>query len=157
MAWRRAQGLPEVPVMAIATRTAALDPKAGIFTEAPRRPILICPADLQEERVAPFREVAEVVAVGSGDVDFAAAVAALRERGLRQVLCEGGPHVFGELIAAGLADELDLTLSPLLAGGGPMRIAEGAAAQEATPLRLRHVLEAGGNLILRYVRGSNDE
>ncbi|GAA1674403.1 pyrimidine reductase family protein [Glycomyces endophyticus] len=156
-AWRREQGLPEVPVMAIATRTASLDPKAGIFTEAPRRPILLCPADLQEERLDPFREVADVIAVGVGGIDFRAAVAALRAQGLRQILCEGGPHVFGGLIAAGLADELDLTLSPLLVGAGPMRIAEGAAAADATPLRLRHVLEAGGNLILRYLRGSVDE
>ncbi|MEU6249803.1 pyrimidine reductase family protein [Glycomyces sp. NPDC047010] len=157
MAWRRAQGLPEVPVMAIASRTASLDPESGIFTEAPRRPILIVPADLPEEAVEPFRDVADVIAVGTGEVDFTAAVAALRARGLRQVLCEGGPHVFGSLIAAGLADELDLTVSPLLVGAGPIRIAEGDPAAEAVPLRLRHVLEAGGNLILRYLRGSSDE
>jgi riboflavin biosynthesis pyrimidine reductase len=156
-AWRRAQGLPEVPVMAIATRTASLDPASEIFTKAPRRPILICPEDLPDSRVAPFREVADVIAVGIGAVDYASAVAALRERGLRQILCEGGPNVFGDLIAANLADELDLTIAPKLVGAGPMRIAEGKPAEEATPLRLRHVLEAGGNLILRYVRGSSDE
>ncbi|WP_232822556.1 pyrimidine reductase family protein [Glycomyces dulcitolivorans] len=157
MAWRRAQGLPEVPVMAIVTRTARLDPEAGIFTKAPRRPILVCPADLPEERVAPFREVADVIAVGTSTVDFTAAVAALRERGLRQVLCEGGPHVFGSLIAADLAQELDLTISPLLVGGGPHRIAEGYESAGARRLRLRHVLQAGDDLILRYVRGSVDE
>ncbi|SDD22222.1 pyrimidine reductase family protein [Glycomyces harbinensis] len=161
-AWRRARGLPEVPVMAVVSRTAALDPAAGIFTEAPRRPILIVPADLPSDRTAPFREVADVIALGTGAVDLAAAVAALRERGLRQILCEGGPHVFGDLIAADLADELDLTLAPKLVGPGPIRIAAGhgdaagerPAASEAIPLELRHVLEAGGNLILRYVRSS---
>jgi riboflavin biosynthesis pyrimidine reductase len=165
MAWRRAQGLPEVPVMAIVSRTAALDPAAGIFTEAPRRPILIVPADLEPERLEPFGALADVIAVGVGAVDYTAAVAALRERGLRQILCEGGPHVFGDLIEADLADELDLTLAPKLVGAGPYRIAEGhgaaggeePAAADARPLALRHVLEAGGNLILRYVRGSNDE
>ncbi|SDK68590.1 Pyrimidine reductase, riboflavin biosynthesis [Glycomyces sambucus] len=157
MAWRRAQGLPEVPVMAIVTRTAALDPGAAIFAEAPRRPILLCPGGLEEERVAPFREVADVIQTGTNWVDLTAAVAALRERGLRQILCEGGPHLFGDLVAADLVDELDLTLSPLLVGGGPYRIAEGHESSVARRLRLRHVLEAGDDLILRYVRGSTDE
>lgn len=183
MAWRRAQGLPEVPVMAIVSHSARLDPEAGIFAKAPRRPILVCPADAPEERVGPLREVADVIAAGTGAVDLVAAVAALRERGLRQILCEGGPHVFGDLIAADLVDELDLTLAPLLVGAGPMRIAAdhvlhsaagrtagpagiGAAESDGTgdreahparPLELRHVLEAGGNLILRYLRGSSDE
>lgn len=156
-AWRRAQGLPEVPVMAIVTRTARLDPKAGIFTEAPRRPILVCPGGLPEVQLAPFREVADVIAVGTGGVDFAAALAALRERGLRQILCEGGPHVFGDLIAADLVDELDLTISAMLVGGGPYRIAEGYESEFARRLRLRHVLQAGDDLILRYLRDSTDE
>ncbi|WP_240037472.1 pyrimidine reductase family protein [Glycomyces paridis] len=161
MAWRRERGLPEVPVMAIVSRSGNLDPAAGIFTEAPRRPVLVCPADLPEERLAPLRRVADVVAVGEGDVDLAAAVAALRGRGLRQILCEGGPHVFGDLVAADLVDELDLTLSPLLVGAGPIRIAADHTANGGhresgppRPLVLRHVLEAGGNLILRYVRSA---
>lgn len=156
-AWRLARGLPEVPVMAIASRTAHLDPEAPIFTRAPRRPILIVPADLPEAAVKPFQEVADVIAVGIGAVDYTAAVAALRERGLRQILCEGGPHVFADLTAADLVDELDLTLSPKLVGAGPMRITAGHPTPHPRPLALRHVLEAGGNLILRYLRGSSDE
>lgn len=158
MAWREAQGLPEVPVMAVVSRSlAGLDPAMGIFTLAPRRPIVVVPADLPEATVGPFREVADVIAAGNGAVDLAAAITALRERGLRQILCEGGPRVFGELIAGDLVDELDLTVSPLLVGAGPVRVAEGPAAKDARPLELRHVLEAGGNLILRYLRGSTDE
>lgn len=158
MAWRRAQGLPEVPRMAIISRTLSqLDPSSGIFAEAPRRPILIVPRDLPERRIEPFREAADVIETGTGTVDYRLAMTVLRERGLRQILCEGGPHVFGELIAADLADELDLTISPLLVGPGPIRIAEGPSINAARRLELRHVLEAGGNLILRYLRGSTDE
>ena len=38
--------------------------------------------------------------------------------GVRTLLCEGGPTVFGALLHEDLADELFLTLSPRLAGGG---------------------------------------
>jgi riboflavin biosynthesis pyrimidine reductase len=158
MAWRRAQGLPEVPVMAIVSRTLSrLTPDLGIFAEAPRRPIVICPRDLPELRIEPLREVADIIETGVGTVNLKGAMGVLRERGMGQILCEGGPRVFGELIAENQVDELDLTLSPLLAGAGPVRIAEGRETPEARRLELRHVLEAGGNLILRYMRGSTDE
>ena len=52
---------------------------------------------------------------------------AARGAGWPQVLCEGGPHLFGALTAAGLVDELCLTVSPLLAGPGAGRIAAGPA------------------------------
>ena len=156
-AWRRERGLPRVPVMAVVSRSARLDPGADLFARAPRRPIVVCAADAPPDRVEALGRVADVIAVGSGEVDFPAAVAALRERGLRQILCEGGPRVFGDLIAADLVDELDLTISPLLVGAGPFRVAGGRPAPAPRSLALRHVLAAGDNLILRYLRGSNDE
>ncbi|WP_035738017.1 pyrimidine reductase family protein [Glycomyces arizonensis] len=153
VAWRSERGLPEEPVMAVASRSARLDPESGLFEQAPRRPIVICAADAAVGHMESLREIADVVAVGHGEIDYRAALGVLRERGLRQVLCEGGPRVFGELIAADLVDELCLTVSPLLVGAGPIRAAEGRASEAARRLRLRHVIEAEGNLILRYLRG----
>jgi hypothetical protein len=49
-------------------------------------------------------------------VDLRAALEALAERGMRHVLCEGGPQLNTSLAAAELVDELCLTLSPRLAG-----------------------------------------
>jgi riboflavin biosynthesis pyrimidine reductase len=57
-----------------------------------------------------------VVLPGREDVDLRAAVAFLRDRGNELILSEGGPTLFGSLLAAGLVDELFLTISPLLAG-----------------------------------------
>jgi riboflavin biosynthesis pyrimidine reductase len=48
--------------------------------------------------------------------DPRAVIDALRERGHRRILHEGGPHVIGSFLAAGLVDELFLTVSPLLMG-----------------------------------------
>lgn len=69
----------------------------------------------------------------------------------RRVLCEGGPHWFGTLLEHEAVDELCLTVSPLLVGGTASRITAGAP-EAARGMRLAHVLRAGDELLLRYVR-----
>ncbi|MFG1604127.1 dihydrofolate reductase family protein [Actinoplanes sp. NPDC049265] len=96
---------------------------------------------------APADLGAELIAVS----DLAGAVAALRQRGAANILCEGGPSLFGQLIAADLVDELCLTISPRLAGGNAGRIAHGPPT-EAREMALRHVLTDGNQLFLRYAR-----
>ena len=87
-----------------------------------------------------------------GGVDLAAGLRALRaEHGVASVLCEGGPTLNAALLAAGLVDELSLTLSPRLAGGSdPLSIIGGIALGEPRGLTLRSVHEADGMLFLRY-------
>ena len=59
----------------------------------------------------------DVIEIGTDDhVDMKAAVAAMRDRGYDVILTEGGPHVTGELVAAGLLEEIFITISPVLAG-----------------------------------------
>src|SRR2546429_47066 len=70
---------------------------------------------------------ADVVICGDDVVDLGAVRAALADRGLTRILCEGGPTLFADLAAAGQVDELCLTLSPLLAGPGAGRITSGAS------------------------------
>jgi riboflavin biosynthesis pyrimidine reductase len=148
-AWRLAAGLPEFPLMVIVSGSLDLDPEQLIFADAPVRPIVLthraAPAD------APVRGVAEVIAVGDTEVDLAAGVRLLHGRGATRLLCEGGPGLFGALIAADLVDELCLTVAPLLAGGAAGRIAHGPP----TPPRrmsLRHALTRHDMLFLRYAR-----
>jgi riboflavin biosynthesis pyrimidine reductase len=88
---------------------------------------------------------------GTDQVDLAAGLAELRRRGHRQLLCEGGPQLFGSLTAADLVDELCLTVAPLLAGPGAGRITAGPPAPPRA-MALRHVLVADGALLLRYTR-----
>ena len=147
-AWRRAHGLPEFPLMVIVSRSLDLDPGQLVFADAPIRPLVVTTTTAPAERVA---AVADVLAVGDDEVDLGAAVRALHGRGATQLLCEGGPHLLGALIAADLVTELCLTVSPLLVGGGPGRIAAGAAA-EGRRLTLRHVLTLQDMLFLRYAR-----
>lgn len=44
------------------------------------------------------------------------AVETLTKAGKHRILCEGGPHLFASLLAAGLVNEVCLTISPLLVG-----------------------------------------
>jgi riboflavin biosynthesis pyrimidine reductase len=95
--------------------------------------------------------VADVLVCGDGEVDLGAAIAALRDRGLARILCEGGPRLFGELARTGLVDELCLTFSPMLAGPGAERITAGASWPDG-PRRfaLAGLLEEDGALFARY-------
>ncbi|WP_174537076.1 pyrimidine reductase family protein [Micromonospora chalcea] len=149
-AWRRERGLAEFPTLVVVSGSLDLDPAQAAFADAPVRPIVLTHADA----VPPpgLTDVADLVRCGTGRVNLAAGLAELRRRGLDQVLCEGGPHLFGALTAADLVDELCLTVAPLLAGAGPGRITAGDASPPRH-LPLRHVLAAAdGVLMLRYAR-----
>ena len=140
------------PPLVVVSRSLDLDPALPALAEAPVRPYVVtCAASPPAARHALAR-VAEVLVHGDTEVDLAAAVADLRGRGLRQVLCEGGPYLLGSLVAADLVDELCLTLSPLLVGAGPGRMSAGLPAPVPRRLGLRHVLATeDGTLLLRYV------
>jgi riboflavin biosynthesis pyrimidine reductase len=61
----------------------------------------------------------EVVVMGKGrSLDLGKVIGELRNRGLAVLLCEGGPHVMGQLLKDGLLDEAFLTFSPVVAGRG---------------------------------------
>ncbi|TCB92173.1 pyrimidine reductase family protein [Micromonospora zingiberis] len=149
-AWRRAHGLAEYPTLVVVSGTLDLDPAQAAFADAPVRPVVLTRDDAP---AAPdLAAVADVVRCGSGRVDLAAGLAELHRRRLDQVLCEGGPLLFGALTAADLVDEVCLSVAPLLAGAGAGRITAGGPSP-ARQLPLRHVLHADdGTLLLRYAR-----
>ena len=119
-------------------------------------------------RMLPADRVLTVTSAHDTDeVDLRAALAALADRGLRRVLCEGGPTLLAALLADDLVDELCVTTSPCLVGPGPSRIVAaspaGAPGEEprpagipsspATPARLAHLLHAPdtGTLLARWL------
>lgn len=151
-AWRREQGLPEYPTLVVVSASLDLDPGAPAFADAPVRPLV-----LTHRRAVPpagLTDVAELLRYGDTEVDLAAGLAELRRRGLAQLLCEGGPQLFGALTRADLVDELCLTVSPLLAGPGADRISTGPGSPPRR-MALRHVLTADdGTLLLRHTRSA---
>ncbi|MDG4785905.1 pyrimidine reductase family protein [Micromonospora sp. WMMD1102] len=148
-AWRREHGLAEYPTLVVVSRTLHLDPESAAFADAPVRPVVLTTG--RAEAPAGLAGVAELLRRGEEQVDLAAGLAELHRRGQHQLLCEGGPHLFGSLTAAGLVDEVCLTVAPMLTGPGAGRITAGPTTRPHG-MTLRHVLAAGDELLLRYVR-----
>jgi riboflavin biosynthesis pyrimidine reductase len=144
-------GRSPVPPLAVVSRTLNLDFDAPIFTAASERTIVLTTeaAPASQRKAAEAR--ADVVVAGPDDVDIRAAVDALVARGHTRLLCEGGPMLLAQVAAAGLVDELCLTLSPVLLAGAAARILNGTPLPEPGRFELAHVLTGDDYLFLRYV------
>ena len=115
--------------------------------------VMIGAGTMRAERYSGLSKRLVVVESGpEGRVDLPALLDSLRSEGVRALLCEGGPTLHAALQAAGLVDELFLTIAPKLVGGGAPRILNGElpAPEE---LDLAWLLEHEGELFARYRRG----
>jgi riboflavin-specific deaminase-like protein len=145
---REELGLPGDPLVVI-VGSLDLPWDAPLFTDGGGEVLLIT-AEAEAEPPATATPV-EVVREPDGRVDVATALRRLREdRGVRALLCEGGPHLHSQLQAEGLADELFLTIAPKLVGAGSA-ILEGALPAVAE-LELAWLLREGSELFARYLR-----
>ena len=149
--WRIEHGMPARPAFAVVSGSLNLDPDSELFVQAPVRPLLLTTARADAGRRRALEEVAEVVDAGDQWVEPARIVEILTSRGLTQIHSEGGPTLLGSFEAAGLVDELCLTMSPILAGGTGKRVADHVADHAPQAMRLAHILESDSMLLLRYV------
>jgi riboflavin biosynthesis pyrimidine reductase len=149
----RAEGYgPAAVPIAVVTRSLRLDWERPFFTAQRARPIVVTVASAPDAARRRAAEVADLVVAGERDVDLRLALEALAERGFRAVLCEGGPTLNAQLAAAGLVEELCLTLSPQLVGGDSKRVLGGPTLPAPLGLRLASLCEQDGYLFLRYRR-----
>lgn len=81
--------------------------------------------------------------------DAAAFKRGLADRGWSNILCEGGPSLLRDLLAAGVVDELCTTIVPRVIGGEHPRIVAGPPVD--VPLRLHTLLEQDGTLLARWL------
>lgn len=156
VAWRTDAGLAPHPTLALVTRSLDLDPSSPMFTDAPARPIVYTVASAPASRRKTLAEVADVVIVGDEDADGLRIRRDLADRGLHRIHSEGGPHLFGAMLAAGAVDALHLTLAPSLEVGTAGRIARPVipdAPSLPARARLASVLRAGDELLLHYLLG----
>jgi riboflavin biosynthesis pyrimidine reductase len=139
-------GLP----VAVVSRSCRLDWDSLFFAAAAAQPLVITVAGAAAADRGKAAELAEVIIAGERDVDLAVALGALAERGFAKVLAEGGPTLNGQLAAAGLLDEVCLTVSPLLVGGDAKRILAGPGLPRGQRWQLCSLCEQDGFLFFRY-------
>lgn len=145
---RRAEaGQEPAPVVAVVTRSLDLPWHLPIWEESTQRPIVVTSSDADPGRLATARQHADVITLPATTPE--AVVDALVDRGLRRIVCEGGPHFLRDLIAADRLDEADITLSATFSG----TTESPTTAMLATPKRFRlaQALEEGDFLMLRYL------
>ena len=130
IAQRVARGLAPEPVALVLSRSGDVPADIPLFADPQARPVVLTGEDAEPRRA--LRRVRE-------------------EHGVATVLCEGGPALNAALLAAGVVDELFLTVSPLLAAtADPLTIVGDAGLGAAIPLELVWLLEDGGTLFCRY-------
>jgi len=151
---RRRTGATPVPPLAVVTATGSVDPAHPVLA----RDALVVTTEHGAERLdGRLPAGAELVPLGKAPhVDPRRVVELLHARGHELILSEAGPHLFGSLLAAGLVDELFLTVSPLLAGreslDGRLALVEEQHLVPEAPVegRLVSVRRGGDHLFLRY-------
>ncbi|HEV7810668.1 MAG TPA: dihydrofolate reductase family protein [Candidatus Limnocylindrales bacterium] len=157
--WRRDMGLAPQPTTVIVTgsgevrlgRRGVTDPSLPVvFATTPRGAERLGRIDLPDH--------VRVDVAGTGErlspEDLAAFLSHLDAR---VVLCEGGPHLLADLVAADVADELFLTVAPQIVGraeAGRLGLVEGLelGADDARWQELVSVKRSGEHLFLRYRR-----
>ncbi len=166
-ALRAAEGRQAVPLHVVMSLEGDLPVESAVLRR-PELPLLIATTArgvVAARAALGGRANAAVRDFGAESVDPAALLAALRrEYGVRSLLCEGGPRVYGALLGADQVDDEFLTLSPLIIGNHPSgagrhrpSLVEGIAFApgRAPAQRLLAVRRAGDHLFLRsrYRRG----
>jgi riboflavin biosynthesis pyrimidine reductase len=139
---------PTAPVVVV-SRRASLAPGARLAD--PSTICVTCEAADPVRRAAMAATGVTVLVCGEDDVDLPLALDRLAELGHEQVLCEGGPQLLRAALAAGVVDELDLSIAPALVGG-QSRLLDASLPHPAR-LGLRQLLEEDGNLFTRYAVG----
>ncbi len=154
VAWRRENGLSDVPALAVVSNRLNLAPGSDVFRRRDGRTIVLTHEAAPADQVKALSEVADVIPCGSTHVEVPRALAELEFRGYTQILSEGGPHLFGSMLAADLVDEVCLTISPKFVAGDADRIAASAAQLDRDFQPGNVIVDDDGFIFIRYVRSA---
>ncbi len=145
---RAAHGLDPDPLACVVTRSGDLPLDIPLF---------------EQERVVVFAPkpigTIDTVLLDPAELTLVTVMRRLRsDYGVRSLLCEGGPTLFGSLVGEQLVDELFLTVGSKLVGGGTApTIATGAELTQPAALELKSLLERNGSMFFRFAVSAGGE
>lgn len=145
---RTERGLDSEPLAVVVSRSGQIPYEIPLFSDPEARIVEFTGATAPR----PVAAKRELVSLSSEEMTLRAVMERLRaDFGVRTLLCEGGPTLFGSLVAEGLVDELYLTVAPKLVGGeSNVAILAGPPLPDPAELELRGVLERDGALFVRF-------
>jgi riboflavin-specific deaminase-like protein len=143
---RERRGLPPDPLAVIVSNRMQLPWEIELFSSGVGQVLIFTAStDQAPETATPVSVVRHPEAV-----DLPSALRYLRaQRGVRSLLCEGGPHLHATLLEDRLVDTLFVTLAAKLGGGEGPRIVEGLE-RGPLDLELSWLLREGEELYARY-------
>jgi riboflavin biosynthesis pyrimidine reductase len=145
---RVAAGLEPEPVVATISRRLDVPTDIPLLADATARVQIYTEA---EGEVPSQGAWVAVHRFAPGTLTVPAVLAHLaHERGARAVLCEGGPRLLREVVAANCLDDLMLTFAPMLLGGPELALLRGDPLDPPAGLELRDVHRAGDHVFLHY-------
>ena len=151
--YRRSRGKPDELLTVAVSVSLDLDPASRFFHPPASHRIVATTEQAPDDRVRRLSEVAEVWKLGREQVDLAAVLDRLRERGVERLLVEGGGELNWTFVRSGLVDELHVTLAPCLLGGraAPTLLeGDGLTMDSRVRLRLLSVDRHDDELYCRY-------
>ena len=136
------------PLAVVVSRSGQVPYEIPLFSEAEARIVEFTGATAPR----PVAAQRELISLEPGEVNLRAVMERLHaDFEVRTLLCEGGPTLFGSLVAEDLLDELYLTMAPKLVGGeSNPAILSGPPLPEPARLEVAAVLEREGSLFLRF-------
>ena len=116
-AQRRADGRSEKPLQVFVTSTGDISSDSAVFRQSDLSVVVVTTEAAESSVNALELPRTQVLVAGESEVNLSMALEALFSKwGVRTLLCEGGPRLYGSLIASGGLDEEFLTLSPVVIG-----------------------------------------
>ena len=149
---RAGRGLAPEPLVATIARSGRVPVEVPLFAEPGARIEVYTEADV--DRPASRGARVDVHRFPPGGAAPAAVLENLASaRGVRSVLCEGGPTLLRALVAGGCVDDLMFTLAPVLVGGDEPSVLAGDALRPPARLALHAVHRAEAHVFIHYVQG----
>jgi 2,5-diamino-6-(ribosylamino)-4(3H)-pyrimidinone 5'-phosphate reductase len=149
---RRVKG--KNPIRVVVDGMARIPTDARVLDQSAKTIVAVLKA-ADEKKVEGLRRAgAEVLLFDGEQINLRSLLEELHRRGIRKLLLEGGSTLNWNMIAAGLVDEIQVTVAPRIVGGAAAKTLVGGAGfptvKEGVKLRLSKITKVGSDVLLIY-------